>query len=291
MSYSNGLAGYMLNWVFGFYLPEFVSLYIVLILIENYHKLLNINELALDAKSIIFYELKFLPLFLTSYLFFIPVTLHLRFLIREFPSFAAERYEDVYMGMLYTSTGYLTYTPFIVILGYLLLNTSLIIDFLQNLKKAAKPEESVLGVLTSLASGAPRAYTQVISAKTNTGETLLNVEDCYLFETEEGEYFVEHYKGRFKVSKSLAELENELDPDRFFRGNRHYLLNLDYFDSYSYWEKGKYVLHCQKLPEKELIMPRARMPSLKQSLEKNVANSAKQEATTVGPLVDPSENS
>ncbi|GHB55655.1 hypothetical protein GCM10007390_06090 [Persicitalea jodogahamensis] len=291
LSYSNGLAGYMLNWVFGFYLPEFVSLYIVLILIENYHKLLNINELALDAKSIIFYELKFLPLFLTSYLFFIPVTLHLRFLIREFPSFAAERYEDVYMGMLYTSTGYLTYTPFIVILGYLLLNTSLIIDFLQNLKKAAKPEESVLGVLTSLASGAPRAYTQVISAKTNTGETLLNVEDCYLFETEEGEYFVEHYKGRFKVSKSLAELENELDPDRFFRGNRHYLLNLDYFDSYSYWEKGKYVLHCQKLPEKELIMPRARMPSLKQSLEKNVANSAKQEATTVGPLVDPSENS
>ena len=149
----------------------------------------------------------------------------------------------------------------------------------------------MLGALTSLAAGTPRTYAQVISAKTNAGETLLNVEDCYLFETEEGEYFVEHSKGRFKISKSLAELENELDPDRFFRGNRHYLLNLDYFDSYSYWEKGKYVLHCQKLPGKELIMPRARMTTLKQSLENNVANSAKQDAISVGPLVDPTENS
>ena len=206
-------------------------------------------------------------------------------------SFEAERYESAYLAALYTLDGYLAYTPFIIILGYLLLNTSLIIDFLQNLKKAAKPEETVLGALTALAAGIPRAYTSVIAAKTNAGETLLNVEDCYLFETEEGEYFVEHTKGRFKISKSLAELENEVDPDRFFRGNRNYLLNLNYFDSYSYWEKGKYVLHCQKLPDKDLIMPRARMATLKQSLENNVANSAARNGLTAGPLADPSESS
>lgn len=288
---ANGLGGYMLNWVFGFYLPEFVSLYIIVILTDNYHKLLKINELTLSTKSILLYEIKFLPLFLTAYFFFIPITLHLRFLIREFPDFEAERYESVYLKALYTLDGYLAYTPFVLILGYLLLNTSLIIDFLQNLKKAAKPEETVLGALASLATGAPRAYTQVIPAKTNAGETLLNVEDCYLFETEEGEYFVEHAKGRYKIFKSLAELENELDPDRFFRGNRHFLLNLDYFDSYSYWEKGKYVLYCQKLPDKELIMPRARMANLKQSLENNVANSTIQDALNTGSLADPSKSS
>lgn len=291
MTYSNGLAGYLLNWVFGFYLPECTSLYIIVILIDNFHKILKTSELTLSAKSILLYEVKFLPLFLAAYFFFIPITLHLRFLIREFPSFEAERYESVYLDTLYTSAGYLTYTPFVVILGYILLNTSLIIDFLQNLKKVAKPEETVLGALTSLAAGAPRTYTQVIAAKTNAGETLLNVEDCYLFETEEGEYFVEHAKGRFKISKSLAELENELDPDRFFRGNRHYLLNLDCFDSYSYWEKGKYVLHCQKLPDKDLIMPRARMTTLKQSLENNVVNSAIKEALSAGSPADPSESS
>ena len=291
LNYANGLAGYMVNWVFGFYLPEFVTLYILVVLIDNFHKILKINELSLSTQSIILYELKFLPLFLTAYIFFIPITLHLRFLIREFPNFEVERYEANYLNLLYTYTGYITYVPFILILGYLLLNTSLIIDFLQNLKKAAKPEETVLGALTSLAAGTPRTYTQVIAAKTNMGETLLNVEDCYLFETEEGEYFVEHNKGRFKISKSMAELENELDPDRFFRGNRHYLLNLDCFDSYSYWEKGKYVLHCKRLPDKELIMPRARMATLKQSLENKVANTAKQDDITIGPLAGPSENS
>lgn len=291
LNYSNGLMGYMVNWVFGFYLPEFVSLYIIVILIENFHRVFKINEIALLAKSILLYEFKFLPLFLTAYFFFIPITLHLRFLIREFPNFEAERYESIYLSVLYTPVGYLAYTPFVIILGYLLLNTSLIIDFLQNLKKAAKPEETVLGALTSLAAGAPRTYTQVIPARTNAGETLLNVEDCYLFDTEEGEYFVQHVKGRFKISKSLAELENELDPDRFFRGNRHYLLNLDCFDSYSYWEKGKYVLHCQKLPDKDLIMPRARMATLKQSLKNNVANSAIKDALTAESLADPSESS
>ncbi len=289
--YSNGVIGYMLNWVFGVYLPEFISLYIILLLLDNFHNVLKINEVELNTKSIILYELKFLPLFLTAYFFFIPITLHLRFLIREFPNYEAERYETVYLGMLYTVDGYLTYTPFVLILGYILLTTSLIIDFLQNLKKAVRPEETVLGVLASLAAGAPRTYTQVIAARTNAGETMLNVEDCYLFETEEGEYFVEHAKGRYKVSKSLAELENELDPDRFFRGNRHYLLNLDCFHSYSYWEKGKYVLRCQKLPQKELIMPRARMATLKQSLENNLANSATQDALTAGSLAGPSENS
>lgn len=291
LNYADGLVGYVVNWVFGFYLPECVTLYIVVVLVDNFHKVFHINEITLSTKSILLYEFKFLPLFLTAYFFFIPITLHLRFLLREFPNLKAERYESNYLNILYTFNGYIAYTPLILILGYLLLNTSLIIDFLQNLKKAAKPEETVLGALTSLATGAPRSYTQVIAARTNTGETLLNVEDCYLFETEEGEYFVEHAKGRFKVSKSLAELENELDPDRFFRGNRHYLLNLDYFDSYSYWEKGKYVLHCQKLPDKDLIMPRARMATLKQSLENNVANSAKQDALSAGPLADPSESS
>ncbi|WP_373513793.1 LytTR family DNA-binding domain-containing protein [Persicitalea sp.] len=287
---SNGFAGYVYNWFFGFYLPEFVSLYIVILLIDRFHEIFDIDELSLTPKSIFGYQLKLLPVFLTAYFLFIPVTLHLRFLLREFPDLSAEQYENRYLDLLYTFEGYLTYTPFVLILGYLLLNISLFVDFLQNLKKTASPEETVFGAFTSLAAGTPRAYTQIIPARTNTGETLLNVEDCYLFETEEGEYYVEHAKGRFKISKSLAELENELDPDRFFRGNRHYLLNLNYFDSYSYWEKGKYVLYCNKLPDKELIMPRARMATLKQSLENNVAND-NQDAITTGPLVDPSKSS
>jgi two-component system, LytTR family, response regulator len=181
-----------------------------------------------------------------------------------------DRYQNQYLSILYTFAGYMTYTPFVVILGYILLNVSLILDFLASVKKAASPSESVFSAFASFATGAPRPFLQLIEAKTPTGDTLLNVEDCYLFETEGGEYFVEHSKGRFNVSKSLAELENELDPQHFFRGNRNYILNLDYFDSYAYWEKGKYILYSRMLPGKQLIMPRARMQSLKESLAKNL---------------------
>lgn len=288
----NGFMGYLYNWGIGFYLPEFVTLYILITLIDRFHNVLRIRELALTPRSIVGYELKFLPVFLTAYFFFIPITLHLRFFLREIPDFGVERYETQYLRLLYTFEGYMTYTPFVLILGYVLLNISLFIDFLQNLKKTASPEETVFDAFTSYAKGTPRAFVQLIEAKTATGDTLLHVNDCYLFETEEGSYYAHHDKGKFTVSKSLAELENELDPDRFFRGNRNFILNLNYFDSYTYWEKGKYILHSRKLPNKELVMPRARMQNLKESLEKNVLKS--DSPGTVGatlPLADPQENS
>jgi two-component system LytT family response regulator len=289
---SNGFVGYLFNWVIGFYLPEFISLYILITLIDRFHDVFRIRELALTPKSILSYELKFLPVFLTGYFFFIPITLHLRFFLREFPDFEADRYETYYLVLLYTFKGYLIYTPFVLILGYVLLNISLFIDFLQNLKKTASPEETVFDAFTSYAKGTPRAFVQLIEAKTATGDTLLNVNDCYLFETEEGSYYAHHEKGKFTISKSLAELENELDPDRFFRGNRNFILNLNYFDSYTYWEKGKYILHSRKLPNKELVMPRARMQNLKESLEKNVLKSDSPGTVRATlPLAAPSENS
>ncbi len=289
---SEGFFSYMFNWVFGFYFPEFITLIIIIVLIDNYHRVFHLHELPLNTRAIIFYELKFLPLFFAAYFIFIPITLHVRFFLREFSHFSVERYETYYQNLLYTYDGYMTYTPFVLILGYVLLNVSLIVDFLQNVKKMAEPNATVLGAFASFASGAPRNYSQTIEAKTQAGDTLLNVADCYLFETEEGVYYVEHSKGRSIVTKSLAELENELDPDRFFRGNRNFILNLDYFDSYAYWEKGKYILRSQKLAGKDLVMPRARMQNLKESLEKNLANSVERDALNVKePPVGPSGNS
>lgn len=288
---SNGLFGYIFNWVIGFYLPEFISLYILLTLMDRFHDVLKISEISLAPKSLLVYELKFLPVFLAAYFFFIPITLHLRFFLREFPNFEVSRYEDYYMVLLYTYKGYLIYTPFVIITGYILLNISLFIDFLQNLKKTAADEETVFDAFASYAKGTPRPFVQMIEAKTSAGDTLLHVNDCYLFETEEGTYYVEHIKGRFTISKSLAELENELDPDHFFRGNRNFILNLSCFDSYTYWEKGKYILHSKKLQKKELIMPRARMQNLKESLKKNLAKSSSPPGITARPPANSQENS
>jgi len=271
--YSTGLLSYVLNWFFGLYVPELITLYIIVVLLDKFHVFFKFHELALTTKSIVRYELSFLPVLLLSYFFFIPITLHTRYFLREFPYYDLERYKSQYFVYLYTFEGYISYTPFVLLLGYILLNTSLILDFLQNLKKASSSNDSVFSAFASFASGTPRNYTQVIEAKLSSGDTLLNVKECFLFETVTGEYFVEHSKGRYTISKSLAELENELDPKYFFRGNRNYILNLDFFESYAYWEKGKYVLSSSKLPGKQLIMPRARMQSFKEALENNRSTS------------------
>lgn len=291
--YSTGFFSYLLNWLFGLYVPELITLYIIVLFLDKFHVYFKINELVLTAKSIVRYEISFLPVLLLSYFFFIPITLHIRYFLREFPNYDLERYKSHYFVYLYSIEGYISYTPFVLLLGYILLNTSLILDFLQNLKKASASSDSVFSAFASFASGTPRNFTKVIEAKLSSGDTLLNVEECYLFETVAGEYFVEHSKGRYMISKSLAELENELDPKYFFRGNRHYILNLDFFESYAYWEKGKYVLSSSKLPGKQLIMPRARMQSFKASLEKNRSNSPSDSPeliSSASTLLDQQEN-
>lgn len=267
IEWAQGVPNYLLNWVFGFYLPEFLTAAILFLLVENYHRLLGIEELALNSKAIILYELKFLPLFLIAYFVFIPVTLHVRFLLREFPHFSMQQYDSNYRDVLYTYYGWKIYTPFVAIMGYVMLNVSLITDFMQSLKKSAPGGESMMNALASFTLGVP--YARTIAARTPTGDTVLGVGDCYLFETDQGAYYAETDQGRLVITKSLTELENKLDPARFFRGNRHYILNLDHFESHAYWDKGKYVLRSRKLPGRDLVMSRARLHSLREALEKN----------------------
>ncbi|MBU1823065.1 MAG: LytTR family transcriptional regulator, partial [Bacteroidetes bacterium] len=64
-SHLDGFLGYLFNWIFGIYVPELVSLYIILVLINIFHTQFNLNEITLTPKSILKYELAFLPLFLT----------------------------------------------------------------------------------------------------------------------------------------------------------------------------------------------------------------------------------
>ncbi|GHB87476.1 LytTR family DNA-binding domain-containing protein [Persicitalea jodogahamensis] len=269
--YHEGAGGYVLNLVFGVYVPELVTVGVLILLMEAYHRLLNIHEVGLDTRSIALYELKFLPLFLMAYFFFIPFTLAVRFAIREFPDYNAQRYENNYARILYTWVGYNTYTLLVTVIGYLLLNISLLLDFLRNLRLSFPPGSSLLDSLAAMANDQPRDHKQTITVTSVAGETILSVAQVDLFETQDGTNYARHDGNRSVVHYSLAELENQLDPDRFFRGNRHYIVNLDHLESHSYWDKGKYVLRSRNLPGRDLIMPRARLQGLRAALKRNRA--------------------
>jgi two-component system, LytTR family, response regulator len=280
-SYHN-LAAYLKNLVVGFLAPELCTLYILLFLIDTFHRFWGIRQVQFNIISVLKYEAKFLPLFLVSFFFFFPITLHVRFLLREFPNYSFNRYLDHYIFNGFTIQTYLLYLPFVILLGYILINVSLVKDFLENnsqikptissasvdfLKPETKPKEVKKIQVEAVPSD---NYLRFVEAKTSAGEIYLRVEECYFFETIEERYYVEHPKGRFRIAKPLSVLEEELEPLYFFRGHRSFIVNLNHLDSYIYWEKGKYILYMKSSSEvREMIMSRHRFNAFRDALTAN----------------------
>lgn len=313
---------YAKNILIGILVPEFCTLYILSFLIDIYHRFWGIRKINFNTLSILWYELKFLPLFFVAFFLFFPVTLHVRFLLREFPHYSFNRYLDLYILHGFTIETYLLYLPFIIILGYILLNVSLVRDFLeinaftpthsqkkaialrrhsspaapviketvappatpQSLVEAAPATEpksfTTFSINTPITVNSPASsdkYIKFIDGKATTGEAFLRIDDCYFFETVEEKYFVEHPKGRFQVSKPLAVLELELDPIHFFRIHRSCIINMNHLNSYTYWEKGKYLVYVKGTNQaRELVMPRTRLDAFKKSLSENRSLPSKQ---------------
>ena len=290
------LFDYLKNLFLGIVAPELFTLYILVFLIDIFHRFMGIRQVNTNFFSLIKYEAKFLPLFLIAFFLFFPITLHVRFLLREFPNYSFNRYLDLYIFNGFTFQTYFLYLPFVTLLGYILINVSLVKDFLESnaslksisnnvsfLKSETEttPAPTKVEIATSKALpkmekvelvAPPRSenYLRLIEAKTSTGELYLKVEECYFFETIEERYYVEHPKGRFRITKSLTILEEELDPLHFFRGHRSFIVNLSLLDSYLYWEKGKYILYIKTPTEvRELVMSRNRFNTFRDAFTAN----------------------
>ena len=69
------------------------------------------------------------------------------------------------------------------------------------------------------------------------------------------------------VSKTLNELETELDPTQFFRIKRDYIVNRQAVLHYSYWENGKYIVSLNTPDQHEIIVPRVRMHEFREWLQ------------------------
>ncbi len=277
------LFSYLKNLFLGLLAPEFCTLYIMVFLIDAFHRFLGIRKININFSSMIKYEASFLPLFVISFFLFFPITLHVRFLLREFPHYSLNRYIDLYVFQGFTLQTYLMYLPFVVLLGYILVNAALVKDFLDSgdpSPVSIPPVSPSTNVVPAIQLPPPPVaeaviekadvYPRVIEAKTGTGDVYLKLEECYYFETDEERYYVIHPKGRFRVMKPLSILEEELNPLHFFRVHRSYIINLDHLDSYIYWEKGKYIVYIKTVSEiKEMMMSRQRFPAFKDALAAN----------------------
>ncbi|MEZ4903485.1 MAG: LytTR family DNA-binding domain-containing protein [Spirosomataceae bacterium] len=244
---------YLKNFIIGFIAPELCTLTILVYMINFLHKKLKFNTLRLKPLEILRYELAFLPLFLVAFFFFFPITLNVRYILREFPDYTFTRY-SLYIFHSFTWNTYFLYLPFVLILGYGLINLSLVKDFIDVSKHIATADsyptnapslaKDIAQYNTSLENNSVEGnYLQSIMVKDHKGDVVLNVEECYYFETLGKSINVYHANGVYRKIQPLSCLAEEIDPNSFFRVSRQQILNLRYVKSFTYWEKGKYIIY------------------------------------------------
>lgn len=100
---------------------------------------------------------------------------------------------------------------------------------------------------------------------------------CYLIQVTDIAYFYSEEKVTFAVTRDhkshvldfpLNKLENQLDPQTFFRANRQYILSADSIRSIQNHFNGKAVIRIEPSPQDPVYISRDKVPLLKLWLNK-----------------------
>lgn len=79
--------------------------------------------------------------------------------------------------------------------------------------------------------------------------------------------FLEDGKSK-AVPFSLDDLESQLDPDKFFRANRQFLVNIDSVRKVSFYFNSRLLVHLKNYHDTEIVVSRERAAALKDWLNK-----------------------
>lgn len=248
-------------------LPEIVTLFIVIKLINTYHSLLRIEAVEVSWKSIFKYEIRLLPLLCLSFFIFNPFTQTIRFITEVFPNYSIGDYVRAYILGTYTLKHFIIYLTPVLLIGYLAVNGSLLIDYLNQRTSSEVPDgNTAFPIQPAVVTEPEKEYLTTLKGRNHQGDMIFPVEECYYFTIEDRSYYLIHPKGKYVVSKTLNDLETELSPRQFFRVNRGYILNRTSVQSYAHWEKGKYIIRLNVNTPEEIILPRARLQEFREWL-------------------------
>ena len=69
------------------------------------------------------------------------------------------------------------------------------------------------------------------------------------------------------VNLSMDELEQQLDPNRFFRANRQYIVNIEHLLFIGNYFGGKLVIRLKGYPKAEIIVSKEKAQRLKEWID------------------------
>ena len=253
-----GFLHYLRYFVQQLYIFELITFAILALLIRLYLRWFKLKELQLSLKPILLFQLQVLPLFLLSIFIFGPITNFFRYIFLIHPAHGWTRYfPEFFMSFRM----YFNYLFPILIWGYLLINTDVLMSYL------TRPHELKPIPVNGTDGSVTTSYLQVLEGFNTQGTMMLSTHEVFWFEVDRKNYYAYDAGGRISIKRTLAELEQELDPKHFFRINRSQIINLNFMKHYSYWEFEKYIIRLTGADDTDFVITRKRLKELKAVLQ------------------------
>ena len=232
------------------FLIELNTIFILTHILGFYAKQLRIKEMALNLKGVVSYFVKFIPFYLLAYFITIPITVSIRYLYHYF--ITQQGKTDYWNSYFFLNKElYFSYlTPLSIVI------TLLIIIAVLRSKNAYETRNNI-----SLTNNL-----KVVSlpVKTEIGEKIISSDMVFCIYKEGRKYFVCTKDSKtYQINKNLVLLREELGIN-FVEINRSTLINLDYFEDYSFWENEKYIVRMKD--GKEFYSTRNRIKLLKSKI-------------------------
>jgi DNA-binding LytR/AlgR family response regulator len=111
-------------------------------------------------------------------------------------------------------------------------------------------------------------YQERILVRTGDSLQALPLQEAAYFYTQDKVVFMRMRNGRtYPIDPHLDQLENMLNPHKFFRINRQYIINLQAIEQMCAWSKSRIKLMLQPLPPTETVVSSYRTAEFKEWLE------------------------
>ena len=234
-------------------LIECITVSIIFFLMRKYAQFQSLDQIKLQPREILLYELKFLPVLLLAFFVFAPFTLTVRFLYHSLPDPDWSEYFEEYF---YSIQLYIVYLFPSLLFGYGILNVNLIIQYNQQLNETK----------STLIKEKNRKKKERLWATDNFGEVFLDVEQIRWIVREDRKTFAITESEKYRLKENISQLEEKLHPEQFLRINRSTIVNLEWVLNYSFWENDKYILRMKDKSQTEFVMSRERLNKIKEQL-------------------------
>jgi two-component system, LytTR family, response regulator len=236
------------HWVF-----ECLSMFVLFVLLRVYVHAFGLHSIREHWSALFVLFAKMLPLVLFSIFVFAPLTNGIRYLAYHYP---AVSWAEYYPEYFFTWKMYTRYLVPVFFFMYAFLGYNVFRDYDDyNRARYKKLKNDTLR--------AKDGFQKTLSTIDQEGRGVLQIAEVLYFEVAAKKYYAYTLAGKKEIQSTLAELEDLLDHEQYFRANRKQIVNLGHFKSLAFWENDKYVLRLEHI-KVDFIVQRARLKELKE---------------------------